>query len=350
MDSEQWVRELLWMDGSMQSKVWEIRGSDIRHRGRLGLIATGKNELGLHLMLGEVCMDGTHRIKTAAELNGHRRETGLAQVDNLPYPSTWAWHCAERRVYEEPVLIFTKGQKVVDFSKPSGYIKSYLASIVDQLPEGITHELRLQLAYCSDRLGSTRHVKARSLLMRGCLASVNGPYVAVSNVAPMCLGLFADRRYKRKELMTTYGGCEGRPDPAAGERTHARNVRGRVVLDGTDWAKHFRIGLTPNDFEEQARLSAGERTRYLPQSGCPALDFVISHTGIGYMCNAKEGENNVSISYVRHGVRTASVPYDDVAALVCKRDIARHEEIFSLYAFKVAGSVMNNFPVNSSDA
>ena len=83
-------------------------------------------------------MEGTHQIKTVAELNGHPRETGLARVDKLPYPATWAWHCTERRVYEEPVLILTKAQKVVDLSKPPGYIKSYLASIVGKLPAAIT--------------------------------------------------------------------------------------------------------------------------------------------------------------------------------------------------------------------
>ena len=180
--------------------------------------------------------------------------------------------------------------------------------------------------------------------MQGCLAAVNGPYVAVSDVAPMCLGLFAGRRYTKDELLTTYGGCLGSPDPAAGLRTHARNIRGGFVLDGTDWAKHFRNGLTPHDFVEQAQLPAAERTRCRPDSGCPALDFVISHTGIGYMANATEGEHiNVNCFYVRHGVRTASVPYYDVLTFQCKRDIARYEEIFSLYAFKVSRSAMNKF-------
>jgi hypothetical protein len=266
-------------------------------------------------------------------------------VDKLPYPATWAWHCTERRVYKDPVLILTKAQKVVDLSKPPGYIKSYLASIVAQLPAAITHEARLQLAYCSGRLGGGFSVKARSLLMRGCLASVNGPYVAVSDVAPMCLGLFAGRRYTEGELITSYGGWLGdKNDPVTVERTHARSIRGGFVLDGTDWAKHFRTGLSPSDFEEQALLPAGSRTRYLPESGCPALDFVISHTGLGYMANGRGiGEINVNCTYVRHAVGIASVPYHDLLAFACNRDIERDEEIFSLYAYKAARSIMNEF-------
>jgi hypothetical protein len=294
-------------------------------------------------MYGEVWVDGTHQIETVAELNDHQRETGLARVDKLPYDSTWAWHCTARRVYDEPVLILTAAQRIVDLSKnPSGYIKSYLASIVGQLPAGFTHEIRLQLAYCSRRLGFNK--KARSLLMLCCLAPVHGPYVAVSNVAPMCLGLFADRRYRKGEFVTTYGGCLGSPDPPPSERTHARNVRGGFVLDGTDWSKHFRTALTPCGFEKQAQLPAGKRTRCRPFSGCPALDFVLRHTGIGYMANAGEGKQiNVKNTYVRHGVDVATVPYHDVLAFECTRDIARHEEIFSFYAFKVARSVMNKF-------
>lgn len=325
--------------------MWEIRSSDWGHRGRVGLIVTGKTQLGLHEMIGEVFVNGTHQIETVADLNNHQRETGLDLVDKLPYESTWAWHCTERRVYEEPVLILTAAQRIVDLSSnPSGYIKSYLASIVGQLSAGVTHEVRLQLAYCTGRLPGGFNDKARLLLMRDCLAPVHGPYVAVSNVAPMCLGLFADRGYRKGEFVTTYGGREGSPGPGAGKRSHARNVRGGFVLDGTDWAKHFRTGLTPRDFEEQAQLPAAQRTRYSPNSGCPALDFVISHTGLGYMANAKEGEQiNVNCVYVRHGVSTASVPYHDVLAFQCKRDIARYEEIFSLYAFKVSRSVMNSF-------
>ena len=167
-------------------------------------------------------------------------------------------------------------------------------------------------------------------------------------MAPLCLGLFAGRRYTKGELITTYGGWLGyEDDPVAGERTHARNIRGGFVLDGTDWAKHFRTGLSTSDFEEQALLSAGCRTRYLPVSGCPSLDFVISHTGIGYMANGLGlGETNVNCTYVRHAVGIASVPYHDVLAFECNRDIERDEEIFSLYAFKAARSVMNEFPVN----
>ena len=67
------------MDGPTQSKVWEVRSSDFHHRGRLGLIATGKNDLGLHVMLGEVCVEGTHQIKTVAELNGHRVKLDLPE-------------------------------------------------------------------------------------------------------------------------------------------------------------------------------------------------------------------------------------------------------------------------------
>lgn len=341
-----WVAELLWAEGSGGSKVWEIRGHDFHYRGRLGLIVTGKNPLGCWNMVGEVTLVGTHQIKTVADLNKHRKETGLGVRDHLPYAATWAWHCTSHQAYDKPVLVSGKYQRIANFSKdPSGYIVSYLDSLVSQLPPSWIHELLLQRRYCSNPFArNAKGFRAQTQLMHAGLQTGCGLYVAVSSLVPMELGLFAGRYFKRGDEATTYGGfleaSKNRPDPS---RTHARNVRGGFVLDGTDWARHFRTGLTDDDFRTQAMLPAAKRDHYLPKSGSPALDYLISHTGVMYMANTSLSEKdlNVKIDYTSH--HTGVVSYHDVCTFVFTKNVDKHEEIISKYAHKAANSRMTNF-------
>ena len=306
----------------------------------MGLIVTGKNELGLHDMIGEVDVQGTHQIMTVVELNSARDKTQLEYTTKLPHKKTWAWHCRPISTYDEPVLVLTKAQQIVNFEKSSEYYPHRLQSIVSNLRESLTHELRLQLAYCSNPMTSSRS-KAQELVMRTGLRTCNGLYVAVSGLGSKSLGLFTGRRFESGEQATTYSG-EFSQDVGGAKRSHARNVRGGFVLDGTDWAEYFRTGLTAGDFEAQAKLPASERAHYMPNSGSAAMDFLLSHTGVGYMANTGD-KCNVTIDYVTHHVKHASVAYHDVCTLKFNKAVERDEEIICMYAFKAAKSRMNHF-------
>lgn len=93
---EPWVSML--MDGT---KVWELRGSATRIRGRVGLIRSASG-----LVLGEAVLSGCRgplsREDLAKSVDRHRVGFDWANCP-MPYRNVYAWEMSDARRYERPV-------------------------------------------------------------------------------------------------------------------------------------------------------------------------------------------------------------------------------------------------------
>lgn len=88
-----------WIDRILSGeKIWEIRGSATKIRGRIGLIKSGSSTI-----IGEVsiidCLELDLKTYKASQ-GKHRIDLGL---DVLPYKKTFAWVLNNPIVYETPI-------------------------------------------------------------------------------------------------------------------------------------------------------------------------------------------------------------------------------------------------------
>jgi hypothetical protein len=90
-----WISAIL--DGR---KIWELRGSSTRVRGRIGLIASGTGTI-----LGEVDIVGIDGPLTLSDLveNEARHLVTIGKSSPIRYKSVYAWVMARPHRYEKPV-------------------------------------------------------------------------------------------------------------------------------------------------------------------------------------------------------------------------------------------------------
>lgn len=339
-----WWSEILWAPGSNLSKIWEVRSCQCLFRGLLGIIATGRNEAGVHLMMGCVEVIDCFQVADLKQLNENRTYTGLPQYSALPYPATWAIVCANPVLYDIPVSILTKAQKFVRVqADPRANIVKHMGDIIRALPFGQTHQLQLHLSFICrpvPALPKNCHGSACQRVLRYSGVWGGRVFVAVSSVAEKCLGLFMRRNCQAGDVVDSYGGALVAFKNVQLPASHTRTIiRGRWVLDGRVWSSYFRQSepgcpYPEAFFVQQSALPVEERRPLLPVSGCPLRDTVVTVTGAGYMANtsAERTKINVRISEVRHHREgDVTLPYESVFVLIATKPLAKYEEVFSKY-------------------
>lgn len=89
-----------WLDLILEGKkTWEIRGSDTKIRGKIGLIESGSG-----LIVGECELIESKRLTKEMKYGGfenHRLD--LQDLSYIEYKTPWAWVLSGAKKYKQPV-------------------------------------------------------------------------------------------------------------------------------------------------------------------------------------------------------------------------------------------------------
>jgi hypothetical protein len=87
-----------WIDKILSGdKTWEIRSSNTKHRGTIGLIQSGTGNI-----IGTAELVATRRL-AKIEMYLHYNHHQIPNYDEINYTHIWAWEMANAKRYEDPI-------------------------------------------------------------------------------------------------------------------------------------------------------------------------------------------------------------------------------------------------------
>lgn len=90
---EKWLNKIF--DGD---KVWEIRGSDTKIRGKIYLIQSGTKHI-----YGECDLIDSKNLSLSEYQNNSNKHGITQNIESLPYKNTYAWILSNAIKYQRPI-------------------------------------------------------------------------------------------------------------------------------------------------------------------------------------------------------------------------------------------------------